>query len=163
MGIAHRTLALCLLLTPLPLVAQAPQTATVQSSEAALAGLDAFVAETLQKWNVPGVAISVVKDGKVVLSKGYGVRDPATGQPMTNDTIFPIASMSKAFTSFGVALLGDEDVYPEFSVSRQIKGAHGYSDPTLRTGSQNIGEPQVEQKPRCTFSEERNQVRLSVP
>lgn len=108
MGFSTRTLALCLLLTPLPLAAQSPQPAPAVSSETALAGFDAFVADTLQKWNVPGVAISVVKDGKVVLSKGYGVRDPATGQPMTEDTVFPIASMSKAFTSFGVALLGDE-------------------------------------------------------
>jgi CubicO group peptidase (beta-lactamase class C family) len=73
-----------------------------------LPGFDEYVAETLRKWNVPGVAVSIVKDGAVVLSKGYGVRDPATNKPMTKDSIFPIASMSKAFTSFGAGLLVDE-------------------------------------------------------
>jgi len=103
-------LALCLVLAPVAAPTQPASTpaTAAPSAGAALAGFDAFVADTLGKWKVPGVALSVVKDGKVVLSKGYGVRDPATGKPMTNDTIFPIASMSKAFTSFGVGLLVDE-------------------------------------------------------
>lgn len=104
-----RLLVTFLLWATLPLAAQTtPPTAASPSSDAALAGFDGLVAETLQKWNVPGLAVSIVKDGQIVLSKGYGVRDPAVGQPMTRDTIFPIASMSKAFTSFAAGLLVDE-------------------------------------------------------
>lgn len=78
------------------------------SDEAALAGFDAFVAETLRDYQTPGVAIAVVRDGRPILVRGYGVRDPETGAAMTADTRFPIASMSKAFTAFSVGLLVDE-------------------------------------------------------
>lgn len=77
-------------------------------SEAALQGLDALITKTLGDWQVPGVAVSIVKDGKIVLSKGYGVRDPVTRAPMTKDTLFPIASMAKTFTSFTAGLLAEE-------------------------------------------------------
>ena len=110
MRISLAAIVWCLALAPLSVpghAAAAPSTAT-PDTPAALADFDSFIAETLRKWNVPGVAISIVKDGQVVLAKGYGTRDPATGQPMTKDTIFPIASTSKAFTSFGAALLVDE-------------------------------------------------------
>jgi CubicO group peptidase (beta-lactamase class C family) len=50
----------------------------------------------------------VVRDGKVIHSKGYGVANPTTGAPMTAETIFPIASMSKAFTAFAAGILVDE-------------------------------------------------------
>ena len=110
MTVLHRWLAACLLFVPLTSAAQnaPPATSTSADNAAALAGFDELMAETLPKWNVPGVAVSIVKDGQVVLAKGYGVRDPATGQPMTKDTLFPIASMTKAFTSFDVGLLMDE-------------------------------------------------------
>lgn len=78
------------------------------AADARLDGFDTLVEETLRQWKVPGVAVSIVKDGRIVLAKGYGVRDPATDHPMTQDTIFPIASMSKAFTSFSAGLLLDE-------------------------------------------------------
>ena len=57
---------------------------------------------------MPGVAVSVVKDGRTVLSKGYGVRDASSGAPMTEDSLFPLASATKAFVSFGAGLLVDE-------------------------------------------------------
>jgi CubicO group peptidase (beta-lactamase class C family) len=79
-----------------------------QVSTDPLANLDAEVADILKNWNVPGLQIAVVKDGKVLLSKGYGTRNPATGAPMTAETLVPIASMSKAFTAFSVGLLVDE-------------------------------------------------------
>ncbi len=75
---------------------------------APLAGFDTHVEQVLHDWNVPGVAVSIVKDGKPVLIKGYGVRDPATGQPMTEDTIFPVGSISKGFTTFSAGLLVDD-------------------------------------------------------
>ena len=106
--------ACLLLLAPLPGLAQpAPQPAPAAaaarvSDEQALAGFDQAVAQILADWQVPGVAVGIVRDGRVVLSRGYGVRHPDTRAPMDADTIFPIASMSKAFASFSVGLLVDE-------------------------------------------------------
>lgn len=88
--------------------ARAQPAANPSEAARALAGFDKHVEETLKLWNVPGVAVSVVKDGKVVLARGYGVRSAETRLPMTEDTLFSIASMTKAFTSFSVGLLVDE-------------------------------------------------------
>jgi CubicO group peptidase (beta-lactamase class C family) len=70
--------------------------------------LDAFVAESMKSRNVPGLALGVIKDGKVVHSKGYGVR--TLGKPGTVDeqTIFCIGSMTKAFTAAACAKLVSE-------------------------------------------------------
>lgn len=70
--------------------------------------LDQLIDSSVKKWGTPGVAVSIVKDGRVVLTKGYGVRNPETGAPFTKDTIVPIASLAKAFTSLGVGILVDE-------------------------------------------------------
>jgi CubicO group peptidase (beta-lactamase class C family) len=111
----HAAAALLLLLSPLPCLAQsapaqasASTTAARPSAEQALAGFDDAIAGMLQAWQVPGVAVAIVRDGEVVLARGYGVRNPDADAPMNADTIFPIASMSKAFTSFGAGLLVDE-------------------------------------------------------
>lgn len=77
-------------------------------AQQALSGFDAFAEETLKSWNIPGMAVAIVKDGQVVQARGYGVRDAVTNAPMTKDTRFPIASMTKAFTSFTVGLLADD-------------------------------------------------------
>ena len=47
----------------------------------------------------PGLTVSVVKDGKVMFAKGYGVADLSTGRKVTNNTLFGVASMSKAFAA----------------------------------------------------------------
>lgn len=126
-------LALCFASAPALVAAQAPAPAARPAADA-LAGFDAYVADTLAAWNVPGVAISVVKDGQVVLARGYGVRDPATGRPMTEDTIFPIASMSKAFASFGAGLLVDEGKMSfDAPVATYLKG-FAVRDPAATAG-----------------------------
>lgn len=78
------------------------------SDQTALAGFDAFVEQTLRDYETPGVAIAVVRDGRPVLVRGYGVADAETGAPMTAHTRFPLASMGKAFTAFSVGLMVDE-------------------------------------------------------
>ncbi len=70
--------------------------------------LDATVRRTLDAFEVPGMAIAVVKDGKVVLARGYGVRKLGEKTPVTPDTLFGIASNSKAFTAAALAMLVDE-------------------------------------------------------
>lgn len=70
--------------------------------------IDALVQRTLTTFDVPGIAVAVVKDGKVVHSKGYGVRSMKTGAPVDENTLFGIASNSKAFTSAALGILMDE-------------------------------------------------------
>jgi CubicO group peptidase (beta-lactamase class C family) len=72
------------------------------------AGFDAYVTAAMQKWEVPGLAIAVVKDGQVVLARGYGVRELGKGQKVTPDTVFTIASCTKSFVSACVGLLVEE-------------------------------------------------------
>jgi CubicO group peptidase (beta-lactamase class C family) len=68
----------------------------------------AFVEQTLELWHVPGAAVAVVHEGRPILCQGYGLRDVARGLPATADTLFPIASCTKAFTALCVGLLVDE-------------------------------------------------------
>ncbi len=72
------------------------------------AGFDEFVAATMKEWKVPGLAIAVIKDGKVVLSKAYGTRDIESGAPVTPQTLFAIGSISKSFTATALGMLVDE-------------------------------------------------------
>jgi CubicO group peptidase (beta-lactamase class C family) len=72
------------------------------------AGLDAYVECAMQKWQVPGLAIAVVKDGEMVLARGYGVRTLRQDEKVTADTIFPIASCTKSYTAACIAILVDE-------------------------------------------------------
>ncbi len=91
----------------------------IKSSE-----IDKLVEQTMQVFNVPGIAVAVVKDGQVIHSKGYGVSSIATGKKMDENTLFAIASNSKAFTSAALGILVDEgkiswntkviDIIPEF-------------------------------------------------
>ncbi len=74
----------------------------------ALAAFDDIVAKGLAGLNVPGVAVAIVVDNKVVLAKGYGYRDLEKKIPMTADTILAIGSSSKAFTTFAMGSLVDE-------------------------------------------------------
>lgn len=70
--------------------------------------IDALVQRTLTTFDVPGIAVAVVKDGKVVHAKGYGVRSLKTGAPVDENTLFGIASNSKAFTAAALGMLMDE-------------------------------------------------------
>lgn len=67
-----------------------------------------FIEKTLELWHVPGTAIAVVRNGEIILSKGFGLRNLDQNLSVTEDTLFPIASCTKAFTSMCIALLVDE-------------------------------------------------------
>lgn len=75
------------------------------SSDPRLDDLDAFVEAQLKKWNTPGAAITVVRDGKIILQRGYGLRDKEKNLPMTAQTLQPIASVTKSFTVASLATL----------------------------------------------------------
>lgn len=70
--------------------------------------VDNLVNRTLTTFNVPGIAVAIVKDGKVVLAKGYGVKSILTNEKVDANTLYAIASNSKAFTSAALAILVDE-------------------------------------------------------
>lgn len=71
-------------------------------------GLDGYVHRVLKEFNVPGVGLGIVKDGKVVLAKGYGVKKLGDPDPVDEHTLFNIASNSKAFTGTALAMLVEE-------------------------------------------------------
>ena len=73
-----------------------------------VAAVDAVVARTLKAFDVPGIAVAVVKDGQIVMAKGYGVSSLATKAPMDANTLFGIASNTKAFTAAALGLLVEE-------------------------------------------------------
>src|SRR5262245_27969105 len=87
------------------LVQETPKDAAKQEASAAvsssdkLGGLDQFIEDTMKQWKVPGLAVAVVQDGKVVHMKGYGFRDVDKQLPVTPQTIFAIGSISKSFTA----------------------------------------------------------------
>jgi CubicO group peptidase (beta-lactamase class C family) len=70
--------------------------------------VDELVENTLKSFNVPGIAVAIVKDGKIVLSKGYGIKSILTNEKVDANTLFGIASNSKAFTTAALAMLVDE-------------------------------------------------------
>lgn len=70
--------------------------------------IDNLVRSALKRWNVPGVAVAIVRDDKVIYLKGHGVRSIEDGTKVTPDTLFPIASCTKSFTTAAMALLVDQ-------------------------------------------------------
>lgn len=90
-------------------LAAAPDGRSVPGApQEALEGWGDFVRASMERWNVPGVAMAIVVDGEVVLAEGYGLRDVGGGLPVTAETAFPIGSASKAFTGLLVSLLVEE-------------------------------------------------------
>jgi CubicO group peptidase (beta-lactamase class C family) len=72
------------------------------------ADLDAYVASSMKTFEVPGMAVAIVKDGKIVVAKGYGVRKLGDPTPVDEFTMFGIGSNTKAFTTAALATLVDE-------------------------------------------------------
>ena len=69
------------------------------AQEAPLNEFDDYVNKALREWEVPGLAIAIVKDDRIVLAKGYGVRKLGDPTPVSERTLFAIGSSSKAFTA----------------------------------------------------------------
>lgn len=105
-----------LILAGVPLAAQQPPP-----------GFDAYVRRVMETFTVPGMAVAIVKDGRVVLARGYGVRRMGQAAPVTPTTRFGIASNTKLFTATALALLVEEgklawdrpviDYLPAFAMS----------------------------------------------
>jgi len=70
--------------------------------------VDALAEAALKAWNAPGIAVAIVKDDRVLMAKGYGVKERGKPDAVTADTVFAIGSMTKAFTTASMAMLIDE-------------------------------------------------------
>jgi CubicO group peptidase (beta-lactamase class C family) len=91
------------------------------------ADLDAYVARDMKTFDVPGIALAIVKDGQVVLAKGYGVRKLGDAAPVDENTLFGIGSNTKAFTAAALATLVDEGkISWDDKVYERLKGFQMY-------------------------------------
>jgi CubicO group peptidase (beta-lactamase class C family) len=70
--------------------------------------LDAYIANAMTQLDQPGLAVGIVQDGALIWSKGYGKLDLAKPEPVTANSLFYCASISKAFTACAVGLLVDD-------------------------------------------------------
>jgi CubicO group peptidase (beta-lactamase class C family) len=70
--------------------------------------IDDLVRNALKTWEVPGAAVVIVRDGKVIYLKGFGVRTLGGSDAVTPDTVFALSSCTKAFTTTALAMLADE-------------------------------------------------------
>ena len=99
-------ISLALLGTVLTACNQAEQAGSVNTPGLTLAqSISQTAQNSLQAFNIPGIAVVAVQDGQVILAEGFGVRDLQTGQPVTADTLFGVASHTKAFTAAALAVL----------------------------------------------------------
>src|SRR6187399_838747 len=88
--------------------------------------IDSLTERAMKAFDVPGIAVAVIKDGKVIHSKGYGVRSLNSKEKVDENTLFGIASNSKLFTAAALGILVDEgklkwddkvsDYIPEFKL-----------------------------------------------
>jgi CubicO group peptidase (beta-lactamase class C family) len=85
-----------------------PMPPAAERARVALADLAPQIEAMRAAWNVPGLAVAVVVDGNPVFLRGFGMRDRERKLPVTSDTLFSIASATKAFTTFAMAQLVDE-------------------------------------------------------
>ena len=79
-----------------------------QLSDVNIEKLDSYIEKCRIDWNVPGMVIAIVKNDTVIFTKAYGVKSIKTGEKVDINTVFGIASNSKAFTSAAMAILVDE-------------------------------------------------------
>jgi len=94
--------------------------------------LDSYVNRALTDWEIPGVAVCIIKNGKVVIMKGYGVKDYDTKEKVDENTLFMVGSNTKAFTATALAMLDadkklslDDNVtkwIPEFKLDNKAAG-----------------------------------------
>lgn len=95
---------LCLLLAVIPVTQL-----SAQRRADPLRGLDQYIEQAMRDWNVPGLAIAIVKDDSVVYAKGFGVREIGKPGRVDQNTVFAVASNTKAFTATAVTMLAVEN------------------------------------------------------
>ena len=115
----HTIAGLCLLLIGLMM--------PPLQAEERLVGLDEYIERGMQDWGIPGLAVAVVHDDEIIYARGFGELERGRGDPVDADTLFGVASTTKAMTAASLAMLVDEgkldwddrvvDHMPEFRLS----------------------------------------------
>ena len=100
-------LAFCLLFA-IPALAQEQPGTTLPDADEKTAELDAYIAKAMQDWNLPGLSIAVVQDGRAVYLRGFGARAIGSAARVDAHTRFGMMSTTKALTAMAVAMLVDE-------------------------------------------------------
>jgi CubicO group peptidase (beta-lactamase class C family) len=103
----------------------------VPAPEVDTATIDAFVQKMLDTYDVPGAAIALVLPDGRTYTQGYGVRDTTSGTPVSPDTQFAIASVTKSFTALGMMMLVDEGKIDLDAPVTTYLPAFRLSDPAL--------------------------------
>src|SRR6059036_3664131 len=118
-----------LLVAASPLRGQQPP-----SGDSRLEGFDAYMAQVLRDWNVPGIGVGIVIKDKLVFAKGYGYRDYGKKLPFTPTTTQPIASNTKLFTAIAAGMLVEEGTLDWDKPIRQyVPGIKFFDDDLDRT------------------------------
>lgn len=86
----------------------ATTTSASYGDEMSQSAIDTTVERAMKVFEVPGIAVGIVRDGKLTFAKGYGVRSVDTGEPITPDTLYGVASNTKAMTVAALAMLVDK-------------------------------------------------------
>jgi CubicO group peptidase (beta-lactamase class C family) len=94
--------------------------------------LEFYINQALTKWRIPGAAVCIVKDNKIVLMKGYGIKELGLNNKVDENTLFMIGSNTKAFTATAIAMLQEQKklsledkvtkYIPEFKLDNQLAG-----------------------------------------
>ncbi len=83
-------------------------TIKAQDINTKLDSLDKYFEQSIKDWKVPGLAVGIIKGDSLIFSKGYGYRNIKKEKEVNSQTIFPVASNTKAFTSAAIAILVDQ-------------------------------------------------------
>ena len=97
-----------LLLLSLFLVSVAAAPLFAQSNEEVASKMEQYIQQVQQQWQIPGMAVSLVKNGEMFYSKGFGTKELGKQAPIDGNTIFQVGSVSKSFTAAVIASLVDE-------------------------------------------------------
>jgi CubicO group peptidase (beta-lactamase class C family) len=132
-GVIRRTISLGIL--GFMVLCVSATAATAQNKPpASFSRLESKIEEFRKLWNIPGLAVGIIKDDRVVFEKGFGYRDIENHLPVTRETQFCIASITKSFTSLTAAILVDEkklewdrpvaEYLPDFRLSGDYPSLH---------------------------------------
>lgn len=93
-----------------------------------------FILEKMKEWNIPGLAVGIIKDDEIIYSSGLGLRDVNKNLKTTENTLFAIGSASKSFTALAIGILVDEGkldldtpikkYMPSFELNNKYAGEH---------------------------------------
>lgn len=81
---------------------------SIFSQQEKIQKIESYIQSAMSEWKMPGFAVAIVKNDSLVFAKGYGVRDIRTNEPVDENTLFMIASCTKAFTTAALSILVDQ-------------------------------------------------------